>query len=135
METLLLKQERIIKNNLNDARSCYDHLAGINGVYMLEKMLELKWLEIKDDKKPLYKLTDSGKIELQKRNVKIPVEFKGKRIFAYGCMDWTVKRNHLGGSLGAAMFKTLMESGYIKKASNSRKVIVLQDLKYFFGKS
>ncbi|WP_337861049.1 metalloregulator ArsR/SmtB family transcription factor, partial [Ferroplasma sp.] len=84
-----VKTNKDSKQNLNNARSCYDHLAGVNGVYLLEKMLEYKWLEVKESKKPIYSLTGIGKMELQKRKVKIPVEFKGKRIFAYGCMDWT----------------------------------------------
>ncbi len=121
------------KNSLNNARSCYDHLAGVQGVLLLEKMLEYQWLEIKDKEKPEYSLTEIGKYELNKKNIKIPIEFKSKRIFAYGCMDWTVKKYHLGGSLGVVIFNYLIKNEYIQKIEDSRRIIILNDIKKFFN--
>ncbi|MGC8609530.1 MAG: ArsR/SmtB family transcription factor [Thermoplasmata archaeon] len=117
---------------LNHARTCYDHLAGEVGVYFLEEMLKRKWIVMENPEKPTYKLTISGMEDLTSRGVSIPIRADSKRIFAYGCRDWTVKKLHLGGALGAAILKALEHLGYVERIKGSRIVLVKKDLSNFF---
>lgn len=122
-------------NDLNSARTCYDHLAGETGVWLLEEMIRRRWIVVDDVQKPTYRLSDEGMFQLSSRGVRIPIRKNSKRMFAYGCLDWTVRRYHLGGALGASILKSLEESGYVERASGSRKILVRKDLKHFLDHS
>lgn len=114
------------------ARTCYDHLAGIKGVDLLKRCISEGWLiHGVDDKEIL--LTEKGQRELISRNVELPIRKNSRRKFAYGCMDWTVRSYHLGGALGASIFKTLEKSGFIEKIPETRIVNVLRDIEEFFA--
>jgi len=47
-----------------------------------------------------------------------------RRRFAFACPDWTERRPHLGGGLGAALWATLVEKGWVVKQQGTRAVIV-----------
>ena len=53
-------------------------------------------------------------------------------MFAYGCLDWTVRSPHLGGALGASILRALEESGYLERIDNSRKIRMKRELSFFF---
>ncbi len=127
--------ERPSINDLNSARTCYDHLAGEAGVWFLEEMIRRRWIMVDDVRKPNYRLSDEGMSQLSSRGVRIPVRKNSKRMFAYGCLDWTVRRYHLGGALGASILKFLEESGYVERAKSSRRIFIKKDLKHFFDHS
>jgi len=120
-------------NDLNYARTCYDHLAGEMGVYLLEELLKRKWIILDDPEKPTYRLTTAGAEELTVRGVSVPPRANGKRMFAYGCKDWTVKRFHLGGFLGSSILKVLEARGYVERIEGSRILKVKIELSKFFG--
>ncbi len=113
------------------ARVCYDHLAGIEGVKIFNGMVARKWL-VKDSHNE-FSLTLRGKNALISKNVDISTRKNSNRIFAYGCFDSTVKKYHLGGTLGASLLKTLEEYGYIDRIKGTRKIVVKRDLQKFFG--
>ncbi len=114
------------------ARTCYDHLAGIKGVDLLQRCILEGWLvHNKEDNE--ITLTEKGREELLSRNVEIPMRKNSRRKFAYGCMDWTVRSYHLGGALGASIFKTLEKSGYVERIPGTRKVRLQKDLEEFFS--
>jgi hypothetical protein len=50
------------------------------------------------------------------------------RIFAYGCMDWTERRPHLGGSLGAAVLQSILASGILKRERGKRTLKQIRPL-------
>ncbi len=113
------------------ARVCYDHLAGIEGVKLFDGMIARKWLVI--DNRNEFSLTLRGKNALISKNVDISTRKNSNRIFAYGCFDSTVKKYHLGGTLGASLLKTLEEYGYLDRINGTRKIVVKRDLEKFFG--
>lgn len=119
-------------NELHHARTCYDHLAGLEGVRMLDELLARKWLLRKSDGSKALTLTPDGESGLAHLGVRIPLRKNTKRIFAYSCLDWTVKRFHLGGALGFTLLKGLENSGYLKRVEGSRKVIVKGEINDFF---
>lgn len=116
---------------MQQARTCYDHLAGIAGVTLCDALLERDWIEPHEDEsggmQPGYQLTSAGRDALSERGVAIP-EGGSKRRFAYACPDWTERRPHVAGALGAAILTTLEQQGYLRRAEDSRTVHLERDI-------
>ncbi len=106
---------------LRHARTCYDHLAGEIGVKLTESMLKRGLLEA-DGKE--YALTASGADTLASIGVVASSLKRGRRAFARPCLDWTERRHHLAGALGAAVTARMFELGWLKRSSSSRAVTV-----------
>jgi hypothetical protein len=113
---------------LRQGRTCYDHLAGVVGVELLDALLRRGWLEESAGPRPRYRLTTSGRQALQSRGVALPEAQKTRRQFAYGCLDWTERRAHLGGALGAAILQALSDSGYVCRDRTSRAVMLREPI-------
>ena len=112
---------------MRQARTCYDHLAGVAGVGLMDEMLRRGWLQIATDApRPDYSLTQSGEDALGERGVDVTRAKVPKRKFAYGCLDWTERRSHLGGALGAAILDALRDDGAIQRSEGSRTVATLK---------
>ena len=114
---------------LRQARTCYDHLAGVIGVQLLEEMLRRAWLEqheSKENTRRLYHLTPHGAQAFRERNVDITHAQKARRQFAFGCMDWTERREHLGGALGAAILGAMVTAGIIQRQPSTRTIVLLK---------
>ncbi len=126
----LNKRSQVI-TELHYARTCYDHLAGVAGVSMLDELLTRKWLLQNDDGSKMLAMTSKGESGFANIGVNRPLRKGRKRIFAYTCMDWTVRRFHLGGKLGFDLLKQLESSGYILRVNDSRKVIMKGEIKDF----
>ena len=114
---------------MRQARTCYDHLAGVAGVQLLDAMLHRGWLEPRaetDAPRPLYRLTPQGTTVLSASGVDLVRPHKARRCFAFGCLDWTERRAHLGGALGAAIFKAMVTAGIVQRQPQARTVVLLQ---------
>ena len=119
---------REVRDNLSirQCRSCYDHLAGVAGVELLAKMLELGWLKAGVERREgmenreLYRLTPLGSSSLRQRGVDVERASGAKRAFAYGCLDWTERRPHLGGSLGRAVLDSMLSKGVVRRRPGTR---------------
>jgi DNA-binding transcriptional ArsR family regulator/DNA-binding PadR family transcriptional regulator len=115
------------------ARTCYDHLAGVAGVQLLDAMLSRGWLrtEADDGKRTHYALTASGERELAARGVDLAGASVSRRMHAYGCLDWTERRHHLGGALGAAILQSLIDSGVVARRTDGRDVDIQTTLEHW----
>lgn len=114
---------------LRQARSCYDHLAGVAGVRLFAQLLDNGWIESAGTSavpKPDYRLTDGGTAAMAKRGIDPALIQKAKRRFAYGCTDWTERQHHLGGGLGAAILASLVDGGYVIRVKGTRVVGLLR---------
>ena len=114
---------------MRQARTCYDHLAGVVGVQLLEEMLRRAWLEPHESQgtaRRLYRLTPHGTQALRERAVDIVRAQKMRRHFAFGCLDWTERRAHLGGALGAAILDAMVTAGILRQQSQMRTVVPLK---------
>lgn len=124
--------ERLVRGDvpLRQARTCYDHLAGVLGVRLMDELLGRGWLAIdRDDGKRIhYRLTGDGHRALAARGVDLSVAGTSRRMHAYGCTDWTERRPHLGGSLGAAVLVALVAVGVVARTPGDRTVAVLGSL-------
>lgn len=116
---------------IRTARTCYDHLAGVAGVTLCDVLLDRGWLEPLMGStgafQPGYALTARGRAELAGRGVAIPAATPGQRRFAYACPDWTERRPHVGGALGAAMLRRLEALGFVERLASTRAVRVAPD--------
>lgn len=111
-------------SSLRRARTCYDRLAGVAGVDLLDEMLDRGWFLEEKGPKNLYRLTGEGERALLDLGVDVPWAAAQRRPFAYGCLDWTERRYHLRGSLSAAVLTALCDSGTIRREQGSRTIAV-----------
>jgi DNA-binding transcriptional ArsR family regulator len=103
--------------DLQFARTCYDHLAGKFGVALTDRLLELRFIaKLGKD----YVLSAEGKQTLL--DLGVEVEHKSRRCFARQCLDWSERRHHLAGSLGAALSRRLFELKWVENVPGGRAV-------------
>jgi DNA-binding transcriptional ArsR family regulator len=102
---------------LRRARVCYDHLAGGAGVAMLDALLAAG--RIADEHGALV-LTGEGRAFA--RDFGVAVEASGRRPLCKACLDWSVRRSHLGGALGAALLARIYELGWARRSPGTRIV-------------
>ena len=116
-----ISKERVA---LRAARSCYDHLAGELSLRLAE-MLERDALVIaRDDRN--YDVTEAGAAFL-KQVLAIDVRTlapKSRRALASRCLDWTERRPHLAGALGAAFLTRFLEEKWLARMNDSRALRV-----------
>lgn len=110
-----------LRSDLRPARTCYDHLAGKLGVDLTDAMVQQGVLEVADKD---FILTDHGKDVLQNLGVEVAAAVRQRRAFARRCLDWTERRDHLGGALGAAIYATWLEQGWVQRQGQSRALCV-----------
>ncbi|CNC57531.1 Uncharacterized protein conserved in archaea [Yersinia frederiksenii] len=115
--------------HLRKARTCYDHLAGEVAVGIYDFMVEQKWLLTDRDS-----LSSIGIRKFQELGINcIP---QTRRKCACGCLDWSERRYHLGGSAGAVLLETFEQKKWISRVSGYREVVFTNSgkkaLNYFF---
>ena len=121
---------------LRQARTCYGHLAGVAGVVLMEELLRLEWVE--EFEAPIsgnrvgYGLTNKGRMAMSDLGLDLAAAEKNTREFALGCLDWTERGHHLGGSLGRAVTARLSERGLITRTEGTREVKLNSDPVYWF---
>jgi DNA-binding transcriptional ArsR family regulator len=84
---------------LRAARTCYDHMAGALGVSIHDRIRTLGWLS------PTYELTPKGANSFDDLGIEARAAQAQRRRFAYACLDWSERRSHLGGALGALLLR------------------------------
>jgi DNA-binding transcriptional ArsR family regulator len=119
------KHKKIISNKANSeikyCRTCYDHLAGKVGVLITEALLEQKIIELDTN---IYNVTKKGAIFFADLEINIEELKKCRRIFAKPCLDWSERKHHLAGSLGAALLDKMLSLDYIRRTKNSRAIVI-----------
>lgn len=115
------KLRKLPEKALCDARICFDHLAGSLGVRIYDFLIDNGYLEHQEKR---YSITDAGISFLEKSGIGIEQFQESNRRFAYSCLDWSERRYHLAGALGAAIADSFFNNGWIKREKSSRKVIV-----------
>jgi DNA-binding transcriptional ArsR family regulator len=101
------------------ARTCYDHLAGTVGVALTERLIERELIAKSDE---TYQLTDIGWRWLEQQAIDVRRVGQGRRVAARACLDWSERRYHLAGAVGAAITDWLFAQAWIVRAEGSRAV-------------
>src|SRR6266478_6926714 len=104
---------------LRKARICYDHLAGEFGVTAYEALLHHGVLEMSHEE---LRLGESGARWFKRLGVDTDAAARQRRIFCRPCMDWSERRHHLAGSLGAALLSRLHGLKWATRDKNSRVI-------------
>lgn len=113
-----------VPENLRAARLCYDHLAGELGTDISAKLLARGWITQPGDTHAEYDVTPAGEHAFATLGIDVPALRGGRRRFAYGCMDWSERRPHLAGALGAAMAERCIALGWLARQKHSRALSV-----------
>jgi DNA-binding transcriptional ArsR family regulator len=106
---------------LRKARVCYDHLAGEVGVRIYESLVKKHALVPAADG---LELSNEGKRLFDKLAIDTDALARQKRAFCRACLDWSERRHHLAGALGAALLDRVVELGWARRAKDSRVVSV-----------
>lgn len=103
------------------ARTCYDHLAGKFGVDITNSLRNKGMIEITGRE---YRVTPSGKEWLQSIGIDVENIRRQKRSFAHQCLDWSERKHHITGALGAAILQAFLNHDWIRRKQNSREIII-----------
>lgn len=109
---------------LREARTCYDHLAGRLAVAMADALVARGAVELGADGGAV---TPAGEAFLGGLGVDLAAASSGRRVFCRPCLDWSERRPHIAGALGAALLATCLESGWLRRNPGSRAVAVTPD--------
>ena len=112
-------------SRLRAARVCYDHLAGALGVRLHDRFKEIGWLtRDSNGRDDSYDLTENGRKGFEALNVDVEETRKLRRRFAYACLDWSERRPHIGGGLGAALLQVAIKRRWVARDLDSRAIRV-----------
>ncbi len=106
------------------ARYCYDHLAGSLGTGLLALMLRKGWLVNDALAAGQLELTPRGEKALAQLDLDLEAARGRRRQFACRCLDWSERKDHLGGALGAAIAERFSTAHWIERQKHSRVVRV-----------
>jgi DNA-binding transcriptional ArsR family regulator/predicted transcriptional regulator len=104
---------------LREARVCYNHLAGERGVRMFDS-LNARGLIIATDAD--VRLTDQGADFAETFGIALAPLQKARAPLCRACLDWSVRRSHLAGSLGRAFLTLMIEDGWAKRETEGRAI-------------
>jgi len=105
---------------LRKARICYDHLAGELAVALFARFSSERWLNVAPS---ALTLTPAGIAPLATFGVDVERLKSQHRPMCRACMDWSERRPHLAGALGAAILARLLEQGWAKRIGDSRAIV------------
>ncbi|MBI2771208.1 MAG: helix-turn-helix transcriptional regulator [Burkholderiales bacterium] len=104
------------------ARFCYDHLAGTLGTGLLALMLRKRWLEADSADPRQLQITAAGEKALGTFGLDLDAARARRRQLACRCLDWSERKDHLGGALGAALAEQFRALRWIDRQKHSRLV-------------
>jgi DNA-binding transcriptional ArsR family regulator len=115
---------------LRQARVCYDHLAGDMGVALLDGLIH-QGLITPDTPA----LTEPGRARMAEFGIDLAALTQSRRPVCKACLDWSVRRSHLAGSLGAALLSRFHALGWSHRVPGTRIVAFTRDGARDFAKN
>jgi DNA-binding transcriptional ArsR family regulator len=100
---------------LKCARRCYGHMAGELGVAQFEMLMRKQYLEPSDQG---LHLTEKGHAWAKQLGLELPK--KSTTRFAYACMDWSERKDHLAGSLAKALLELYLAKNWLRAPKETR---------------
>lgn len=111
-------------DHLRAARTCYDHMAGVLGVAINDRLTDLEWIVRPNATKDLYDTTPKGARALASLGVDVDAARGLRRRFAFACLDWSERRSHVGGAIGAALLDLALARKWVARDRQSRALLV-----------
>ena len=127
ISTLMPKDYSLPHDNVSDSsrikycRTCYDHLAGKVGVAITDKLLAKKIIEATNTD---FVVSKRGIKWFDDLEISVSELHQRKRALARKCLDWSERRPHLAGSVGAALADKFFDLKWLQRMRNTRTVAV-----------
>jgi DNA-binding transcriptional ArsR family regulator len=109
---------------LRNVRTCYDHLAGRLGVGLADALVDREHVALSEDGGVV---TPSGEEFFLAFGINLREKFPSRRPFCRPCLDWSERRTHLAGVLGAGLAGRCFELGWITRIRETRAVRVTRE--------
>jgi DNA-binding transcriptional ArsR family regulator len=106
---------------LSKARICYDHLAGRLSVDLTDFFTAHEFIVLSEE---AAEITPAGTRFLTEFGIDVSALSSTRRHFCRVCLDWTERRRHIAGAVGAALTKRCFDLGWIERMKHSGAVIV-----------
>ena len=111
---------------LRYARTCYDHLAGRLGVSLSDALTSAGYAELSDESGVI---TERGLAFLERVGIDVSVmrqrtAMKSGRLLCRPCLDWSERRPHLAGVVGAALCAHSLAEGFVTRIDGTRALRV-----------
>ncbi len=108
-------------DRLRFARTCYDHLAGQLGVAIADALIAKGYIVLADDGG---EVTEPGARFLSCFGAELTSKSRSRRIFCRPCLDWSERRYHIAGLVGAEIWRRCLELGWLRRDRDTRAVQV-----------
>jgi DNA-binding transcriptional ArsR family regulator len=108
-------------DRMREARTCYDHLAGRLAVGLFEYWVAAGVLRWRDDEAAL---TRDGRTHLAGLGIDVALLERERRPLCRTCIDWSERKNHLGGSVGTAVLSHMIDRGWATRTQGARTLYV-----------
>ena len=108
------------------ARTCYDHLAGRLGVALFDALVARGALHTPAAPHGPLELGPTASEVFGALGIDLAAARRERRKFATACLDWTERRPHLGGALGAAVWARCVERGWVIRQPGTRAIILTE---------
>ncbi len=108
-------------DQMRHARTCYDHIAGVLGVGLADCLTERDFVVLGEE---AGEVTPAGAAFLTELGVHLAGAREKRRVFCRPCLDWTERRPHIGGAVGAALAKRCFELKWIERVRESRALAI-----------
>jgi DNA-binding transcriptional ArsR family regulator len=106
---------------LSAARICYDHLAGRLSVDLTDAFVAREYVVLDDE---AAEITTAGTRFFAEFGIELPTKRSTRRHHCRLCLDWTERRPHIAGAVGAAITKRYFDLGWIERMKRTHAVIV-----------
>lgn len=113
-----------VPSRLRTARTCYDHIAGTLGVALHDRLKALGWLSDSAVSDNTYNLTADGVAAFEAFGIDVEASRTQRRRFAYACVDWSERRPHVGGAVGAMLLNLALKRKWVIQDLDSRALTV-----------
>lgn len=121
--------------HLRWARTCYDHMAGDLAVALHDRILRNKWISRGQRDDGSYEVTPAGARALAAHGIELELVNGSRRRMACACLDWSERRPHLGGAIGAALLQSALQHQWVLKDLDSRVLrVTKRGEREFFGR-
>ncbi|HEX8155076.1 MAG TPA: transcriptional regulator, partial [Thermoanaerobaculia bacterium] len=98
---------------------CYDHLAGERGVWLLDQLRERRFLGGRD----AIAVSRAGESFFATLGIDVDALARSRRALCRPCLDWSERRHHLGGALGAALLARVFALRWARRETGGRVVV------------
>jgi DNA-binding transcriptional ArsR family regulator len=106
---------------LRFARTCYDHVAGKLGVAIADALVASRFIVLTEEGG---EVTKAGARFFTRFGAELNSQAAGRRVFCRACLDWSERRYHVAGFVGAEIWRRCLELGWLTRRRDTRAVRV-----------